>query len=387
MTQLSVEIEAQAGGFSLQVGLHVEGGTAGILGASGAGKTLTLRAIAGLLRPHAGRIVLDGQPVFDHERKIMTPARLRRIGYVFQQYALFPHLTVAQNLAYGLGGWPKDQRTSRMAELVELLRLHGMEDRRPAGLSGGQQQRVALGRALARNPALMLLDEPFSALDTPTRAALTEQFQELQERLGFTALLVTHDVAEAYALSSYLVVLDQGRVIQQGPSDQVFRKPASPQAARVLGIRNLLPGTVVGADGQKTQVAVDGIRLRAGPSELKPGTAVTVGIRPQEVTVQPSSPAVEDAPGTPLSGWLSGRLVKQLDRGAHRELLLELRGLSGAGPQLYVELDLAAHHTLGPDLPTEWRVTIPPSAVHLWAGQGATLDSPGHGPGPTCDAP
>ncbi len=362
MARLSVAIEAQVGSFSLEAAFDVEGGTTGVLGASGSGKTLTLRAIAGLLRPHAGHITLDGRPLFDAERKLRMPARLREIGYVFQQYALFPHLTVFQNLTYGLGGWSGGERQRRVAELVELLHLEGLERRRPTELSGGQQQRVALGRALARRPSLMLLDEPFSALDTPTRAALTEQFRELQERVGLTTLLVTHDVAEAYALASHLVVLKAGRVVQRGPRQEVFRHPATPAAARVLGVRNLLPGAVVSADGEATMVEMDGVRLKARGSGLKRGARVTVGIRPQEVALQPGPPTQDSPSGTTVPG----RLVQQLDRGARRELLLALRGDTGAGPQLHVELDLAAHHALGPSLPLEWTVTIPSTAVHLW---------------------
>ena len=362
MAHLSVAIGAQVGSFSLQAAFDVEGGTTGVLGASGAGKTLTLRAIAGLLQPHAGRIALDGRPLFDAERRLRVPARLRGIGYVFQQYALFPHLTVSQNLTYGLGGWSEGERSRRVAELVELLHLEGLERRRPTELSGGQQQRAALGRALAHHPSLMLLDEPFSALDTPTRAMLTEQFREVQERVGFTALLVTHDVAEAYALASHLVVLEDGGVIQQGPREEVFRHPASPAAARILGVRNLLPGTVVSADSEATVVELDGVRLTARGSGLERGARVTVGIRPQEVALQ-RSPLAQDSLSETM---VSGRMVQQLDRGARRELLLALRGGAQAGPQLHVELDHATHYALGPSLPLEWTVTIPSTAVHLW---------------------
>ena len=362
MAELLVDIEAQVGDFPLRVDFHVEGQAVAVLGPSGAGKTLTLRAIAGLLRPQAGRIVLDNRPLYDERLRTWVPVRQRRIGYVFQHYALFPHLTVTQNLSYGLAGWPSDQVRRRVAELVELLELRELTERAPAQLSGGQQQRVALGRALAPHPTLMLLDEPFSALDTPTRAALTEQFRRLQGRLDSTTVLVTHDVAEAYGLASHLVVLNEGRVIQQGPREQVFRHPASPEAARVLGVRNLLPGTVIGADHQTTLVEVQGLRLSAGASGLKRDTAVTVGIRPQEITLRPG-PVPQDGG---LANLVSGSLVERIGRGTHHDLILVLDTPAGNGPKLLVEVGKASYDALDPGTLSEWTVAIPPSAVHLW---------------------
>ncbi len=362
MAELSVDIEAQVDSFSLRVAFRVEGGTVGLLGPSGAGKTLTLRSIAGLLRPRAGRILLDGQPLYDERLGAWVPVRQRRIGYIFQHYALFPHLSVARNLGYGLKGWPPQQARRRVVELVEMLGLEGLEQRAPAQLSGGQQQRVALGRALAPQPALMLLDEPFAALDTPTRAALTAQFPELQRRLGSTTVLVTHDVAEAYALATHLVVLDQGRVIQQGPREEVFEHPASPSAARLLGMRNLLQGTVVGSTHRSTLVEIEGLRLSSATPGLERGTPVVVGIRPQEVSLGPRETSEPERA-------VLGTLVERIDRGVRQELLLALSTPDGAGPKLLVELDRAEYSGPGRGVPSKWTVTIPPEAVHLWPAE------------------
>ncbi len=392
MAALTVDVQTKVGDFLLDVRFDVTGGTAAVLGASGAGKTLTLRSIAGLVRPQAGTIVLGGRTLFDATTGVRVATRHRRLGYVFQEYALFPHMPARGNLAYGLTAWTKEMARHRVAELVTMLGLEGLEDRHPNELSGGERQRVALGRALAPAPELLLLDEPFSALDTPTRIALIEEFQALQERLGFTALLVTHDVAEAYALSTYLVLLSGGNVVQAGPRDEVFHHPQSPEAARLVGVRNLLPGRVIAADGEQTMVEVEGVRLAGRaphasavsssfdrlrmngistargelvePSSprrtaLGAGDAVTVGIRPEDIAVRPGFAPDPQKPS--LSPELPATLVQATDRGTRRRLLLALRGDGGAGPQLHVETDQAA----GP-LSSEWTVVVPPGAVHVW---------------------
>ena len=362
MAALTVDVSARIGTFALDARFSLEGGTMAILGASGAGKTLTLRCIAGLMRPQAGSVVLGSRTLVDVAQGVWVPTRSRRIGYVFQQYALFPHMSVRDNLGYGLASWPRSEAQQRTDELVALLQLKGLEGQRPDQLSGGQQQRAALGRALAPGPELLLLDEPFSAVDTPTRAALTEQFQALQERLGFTAVLVTHDIEEAYALSSHLVVLDRGQVIQEGPREEVFHRPNSPAAARLLGMRNLLPGRAVSVDATGVVIDVEGVRLRAewgGPGEegVRPGTEVIVGIRQEQVVARPAS---ADA-GAGVGTTLTGALVQATDRG-HRQLLrLHLRGDDGLGPELHVETGPA-----GAPQPGQWTVVVPPAAVHVW---------------------
>ena len=171
---LSVDFLARIGNFELQVAFHAEREIVAVVGPSGAGKSLTLQCLAGLFRPLSGTISLNDRLFFDSERRVHVPARQRRIGYVVQSYALFPHLGVAQNLAFGLAGLPRDAVRRRVADLVDMLGLVGLEERRPHQLSGGQQQRVAIGRALAIEPELLLLDEPFSALDPVTKAGLTE---------------------------------------------------------------------------------------------------------------------------------------------------------------------------------------------------------------------
>ena len=294
---LSVVISLKAGDFGLTVAFEAGGETTAILGPSGAGKSLTLRAIAGLVRPSTGRIALDGESLFDSKDGTDVPARRRGVGYVFQDYALFPHLTVAQNISFGLHGAKGDEKRSAVADMVDLLRLHGLEDRYPRRLSGGERQRVALGRALAPHPRLLLLDEPFSALDAPARESLTQEFLMLRERIAVPAILVTHDVAEAYALSSDLVVIERGMVLQSGPRASVSNAPLTPRVAALVGYQNLLDGIATAAG------TVDAGGIEVTSVGVVPGVRVTVGLRASDLR------AVPDPDG-------NVRLERTVDRGA-----------------------------------------------------------------------
>jgi molybdate transport system ATP-binding protein len=194
---LDVSIYRPLDGFTLDIHFSTDSPMSALVGPSGSGKTLTLRAVAGVFTPDEGRIVLDGVPLFDSERGIDLPPQARRVGYVPQQYALFPHLNVQENVGFGLHKVSAAERTRRVDELLDLVGLAGMEKRRPHQLSGGQQQRVALARALIVQPRILLLDEPFSALDSGIREPLRQSLLDLQRMLGFRALLVTHDPADA----------------------------------------------------------------------------------------------------------------------------------------------------------------------------------------------
>jgi molybdate transport system permease protein len=235
---LEVGIEKNVGGFRLAVEFTADDGPLGLLGPSGSGKTMTLRAIAGLETPDRGRIVLHGRTLFDSEQGINVPARARRIGLLFQNYALFPHLTVAKNISFGLGSLPESQRNQRVAQQLAAAHLDGLAERFPATLSGGEQQRVALARALAIEPAALLLDEPFSALDTHLRGALERHLRETLASYGGATLFVSHNLEEAYRVCEKLVVLSKGRVAAQGPKEEIFRHPPTLEVARVTGCKN-----------------------------------------------------------------------------------------------------------------------------------------------------
>ncbi len=235
---LEVAIEKQVSGFRLDVQFAANSAPLGLLGASGSGKTMTLRAVAGLDSPDCGRIVLHGRVLFDSAHGINVPARERRIGLLFQNYALFPHLTVAQNIAFGLRRVPEPERALRVEKQLAAVHLDHLARRYPASLSGGEQQRVALARALAVEPAALLLDEPFSALDTHLRSAVERQLREALETYRGSTLFVSHNLEEAYRVCGELVVLAGGRVAARGPKEEIFRQPPTLEVARLTGCKN-----------------------------------------------------------------------------------------------------------------------------------------------------
>jgi molybdate transport system ATP-binding protein len=240
-----IDIEKRVGDFDLRPAFQADDEMVVLFGPSGCGKSLTLRAVAGLLTPDRGRIELpDGSVAFDAAGGVDLQPQMRNLGYVVQELALFPHMTARENIEFGITGWPKERRREQSERLVTMLGLNGLEDRRPREMSGGQQQRVALARALAAEPSLLLLDEPFSALDAPLRTVLRRELTSLRKRLGLTVLLVTHDLGEAYGLADRVVVYDQGAVLQHGPREEIFRHPASRRVAELVEVRNIIPGTI-----------------------------------------------------------------------------------------------------------------------------------------------
>jgi molybdate transport system ATP-binding protein len=216
-----------------------------LVGPSGSGKSTILRTIAGLYRPKNGSVGVEGEAWFDNDAGIWVPAHRRRAGLVFQSYALFPHLTALDNVTAALGHLSRGQRRVRAGQLLELVHLAGLEGRRPAELSGGQQQRVAVARALGREPKVLLLDEPFSAVDKTTRQKLYRELAAMRQRLSMPVVLVTHDLDEALMLADRLSLLHHGRTLQDGSPLQVMQQPATVEAARLVGQRNLFEATVL----------------------------------------------------------------------------------------------------------------------------------------------
>lgn len=242
----------QQGPIPLQAELSVaQGELVALVGPSGSGKTTLLRCLAGLYRAAGGRITVNGETWFDAERRIHLTPQARRCGLVFQHYALFPHLDALGNVMSALWQLPRQERRQRGRELLELVHLAGLEARRPAALSGGQQQRVALARALARDPRVLLLDEPFSAVDQVTRRKLQRELAQLRSRLGIPILLVTHDLDEAAALADRMVILHQGKSLQEGPPQEVLARPASAEVARLVDLRNLYSGEILGQEPER----------------------------------------------------------------------------------------------------------------------------------------
>jgi molybdate transport system ATP-binding protein len=271
-----------------------------LFGPSGSGKTTVLRCLAGLERPDRGQIHFGPEAWFDAGAGIHLPPQQRGIGYLSQDYALFPHLTVAGNIGYGLGGLEAEERQRRIEEMVRLFGLTGLERRYPRQVSGGQQQRVALARALARRPRLLLLDEPLSALDVPTREQLRRELRRLLAGLRVPALIVTHDRTEALALGDCVVILDEGRVRQSGPVQEVFTRPADAAVARIVGVETVEPARILEmADGLAT-VAVGPTQLVVLCEDAEAGEGY-VCIRGEDVTLE-KAPTIASSARNRLSG-------------------------------------------------------------------------------------
>ncbi|WP_019499549.1 molybdate ABC transporter permease subunit [Pseudanabaena sp. PCC 6802] len=289
LSDLFIDIQKQIADFHLDARFRSSYRPLGLLGASGAGKSVILRCIAGLETPAQGRIILNGRVLFDSEAGINIPTRDRRVGFLFQNYALFPHMTIVQNIAFGL---PKSisaiAAKQKVEEQLVQLQLHDLGDRYPHELSGGQQQRVALARALVGQPEILLLDEPFSALDTHLRYQLEQQLVTTLARYRGVTLFVTHNLEEAYRVCDDLVVLDRGSVVQAGAKQEIFERPRTLSIACLTGLKNFSRAVAVSSHAIE---AVDwGCTLQA--IEPVPGTMRYVGIRAHQLifTNDPTQP-------------------------------------------------------------------------------------------------
>ena len=257
---LTVDIRKTLGDFRLDMRFTADNGVLALLGASGCGKSMTLRCIAGVEKPDRGHIELNGRVLYDSGKRIDLKPQERRVGYLFQQYALFPNMTVRQNILCGLNR-EKDRavKQRRLCEMLKMMQLEGFEERKPAQLSGGQQQRVALARILVNDPQILLLDEPFSALDSNLRDSLKVELRDLLKRFGREVLMVTHDRNEAYNMSREIAVMDGGRLLTVKPTKALFADPGSVQAAVLTGCKNIAKARRV--DDHTVEVPDWGLRL------------------------------------------------------------------------------------------------------------------------------
>jgi molybdate transport system ATP-binding protein len=324
-----------------------------LFGPSGSGKTTLLRCLAGLEQPDVGYIRVGENVWFDAATRRHLPPQKRGIGFVFQDYALFPHYTVFQNIAFGLRRLTNVEQRRRVEELLALLELEGLADRYPAQLSGGQQQRVALARALAPRPLLLLLDEPLSALDGPTREVLRRKLRRWLASQGIPAVLVTHDWLEASTLGEQVLVLDAGQVLQQGPIEEVFSRPVSTQVANIVGVETVVAGEVLHLADGLAQVAVGSATLMAVAPAME-NRQVYVCIRAEEVMLLPAPPAITSA-----RNRLLGQVVALEPEGALVRVVLDVgfRLVALVTRQACEELHLAVGCTA-------WAVIKAP-AVHL----------------------
>ena len=271
------------------INLHVERGEfISLLGPSGCGKTTTLRMVAGFERPTSGAIRLDDVDI------TLQPPNQRHIGMVFQSYALFPHMTVADNIAFGLtiAHKPAAEVKQRVDEMLALIKMSDLAHRYPYQLSGGQQQRVALARALAIRPQVLLLDEPLSALDAKIRQSLRNEIRAIQRQLGITTLYVTHDQEEALSLSDRIVVMNQGRVEQVGTPFEIYNFPRTAFTASFVGTLNVVVATVI--DPKEGALSVDGLSIAAPAApNMQPGQHLSIALRPEIISLNGNSLTVD----------------------------------------------------------------------------------------------
>jgi ABC-type Fe3+/spermidine/putrescine transport system ATPase subunit len=353
---LECAFEARFGATMVAPAFETGPGITVLFGASGAGKTVTLKAVAGLIRPNAGRIAFDGTVLFDSAHGAWVPPEERRAGYVPQSLGIFPHLTVAENVAFGTPRGP--DREGRVGSLLGLFGMAGFEHRKPRSLSGGQLQRVALARALARDTRLLLLDEPFSALDAALRQTMRTELLRLRSELGLTILFVTHDLREAHLLADRLAVFDEGRVLQFGARDEVFRRPANRRVAELTGVANILPGVVCGVGSGSVAIQADGMAFTAASSAaFAPGRRVDVAIRAERVILRRQHPS--ELQGGNL---FEAEVVEELAFGSSHTV--RLRPVAG-GPIIEVELAARPYEVL--DIPhrRRWTVEFLPEDLHV----------------------
>lgn len=350
---LELDIEKGLDNFTLQVALSAGKGAVGLLGASGSGKSMTLRMIAGVSTPDRGRIVLNGRVLFDHAAKLNTPAADRKIGVVFQDYALFPHLTVAENVGFGLRALPEPERSARIARQLELLHIAELAYRYPKEISGGQRQRVAIARCMAIEPDALLLDEPFAALDPHLRRQMEEQLRATLSDYNGVVVFVTHDMDEAFRFCTDLLVLDEGRVIAKGPKLELFVRPRSVAAARLTGCKNIVPARRLDSG----RIAVDAWNCELEAAERASSAFTHVGFRSHQLLFQQASDRANTFPC-----WLMSTSE------APHEMTLYLRlhasPQEGEPPQLQADLPKDVWRALSTQ-PQPWHITLDPARLLL----------------------
>ncbi len=350
-----------ATGFALEAEFHAGPGFTILFGPSGSGKTTLLECVAGLQTPNAGRVALGPRVLFDSERNISVPVRERAIGYLFQSLALFPHLTVAENVAYGLAHRPADERRARVKEILESFRVAHLVARKPGAISGGERQRVALARSVVTDPALLLLDEPLSALDAIVKSKIIDDLRAWNASRNIPIVYVTHSPAEAFALGERIIVLESGGVLAQGSPQEVLAAPRHETVAQLAGFENIFDATV-------TAILEDHgtMRCRLGSSALElevpllwtePGSVTRVAIRAGDILVATTRPE-----GISARNTFQGRLIS-----------LERRGVTviatvDAGVRFEVHLTPSAIQSLRLEAGQQVWLIVKTYSCHLVAG-------------------
>lgn len=351
----SFPARADASAFDLDAAFETAAGVTSLFGPSGAGKTLLLNCIAGIDRPDSGRIMLDDAILFDGAARVNLPPQSRDCGYVFQNYALFPHMTLRENLMFAAERQKRLERHRRVNEMLERFRLTDVAGRKPHEVSGGQRQRCSIARALVVSPKLLLLDEPATGLDAPLRFELYEVLRQVRAEFQTPILMVTHDLDECFELAEEMIVLDRGRVVQTGSPRAILDQPSSTDVARLLGAFNLWQAEIVSLDpGRNSSVLrFDGFDLRGHylPGHFK-GDRVTACVRADRLIVTPGSSPVRGA----------NQVAVRLDRAA--DLPAGVRLEFSGSIRVQVERSLFDLHRTT----REWIVECPTEAIQILGG-------------------
>lgn len=341
----------ESAGFSLDLEFQAAAAITVLFGPSGAGKTLTLDSIAGFVRPDEGRIMLDDDILFDGAAGVFIPPRRRRCGYVFQNYALFPHMTLRENLQFAVERLPRLERHRKVNEMLERFHIAEVSGRKPYQVSGGQKQRCSIARALIASPRVLLLDEPARGLDAPLRAELYSILREVRSDFATPVLLVTHDLEECFQLGDEMLVLRDGRLVQSGPPRKVIEQPANVEVARLLGLYNLLPVEIKSLDPGRNSS-----RLRYKEFDLSGqyipghliGDHVWLCVRPDQLRAAPKE-------GKPGPNQLPAALQRVIDRpdGLRLEFSVDVA----------VEMPRAQFN--GSERAKDWLIEFPPAALRV----------------------
>lgn len=340
----------ESAGFALDVEFQAAGGVTVLFGPSGAGKTLTLDSIAGFATPDSGRILLDDEILFDAAARVNVPPRRRHCGYVFQNYALFPHMTLRDNLTFAAERWRRLERHRRVKEMLEQFHLAEAAGRRPHEVSGGEQQRCSIARALIGGPKLLLLDEPARGLDTPLRADLYALLRQVRAEFDIPILLVTHDLEECFELGDLMLVLRAGRIVQAGTPRQILEQPAGVEVARLLGISNVFAAEILALDpGRKTsRLRLDDFELNGPyfPGHLR-GDRVSVCVREQELRLVDAE--------KPQANQVSVKLLRAVEK--PQAVRLEFSG--------GISVEVAREEYARRKDNKNWMVEFPPQALRV----------------------
>jgi molybdate transport system ATP-binding protein len=369
---LSVAVRKRLGDFTLDASWTSDQPIVALVGPSGAGKTLTLQCIAGLITPDAGRVVCADRELFDSAKRVNVRPQRRRIGYVFQGYALFPHMTVLENIRYGKPARLRESTVAtQLAPVIERLGLGDLQSRYPSQLSGGQQQRVAIARALATDPDLLLLDEPLSALDAPLRRQLCAELSQTLREWGKPAVLVTHDLSEAYQIADLVVLCEEGRTTGAVAKNDLLWNPSSERVARLIGARNILRGVI--AETRRESVILDwrGVRLEAAQSpthdlHARCGDELAFFVRPEYVRLIRKNRIFTDH--LRQTNLFRGDIVGERDEGTTWVLFFRVatEGVPSRDEyDLEIEIPKLVYERLGVATDRHWDVSIHPGSIQV----------------------